>query len=235
MANVLLYNIFFDVPVKLGAANLLILAVAVTVPDLATLWRIFILNREGRFASRWAPQGGGYVGSFGILAGELLFVSCALIQFVPAFAQTYSTAQAKTRHPSFLTGEWHVDSVIRQEQGKKISEPVLTGLGKPMTEITIEPSGIVMARAADGMLWRAQAEIDLQRQTLTLDSGYFNADRFAATYAVTSLDFTHLVLTPIGDAANTNGVMTLSRIPLPVRYPLLEQRFHWVNEWAMER
>jgi hypothetical protein len=43
------------------------------------------------------------------------------------------------------------------------------------------------------------------------------------------------ILTPTGKDAKTAATLTLSRVPLPAHYPLLERGFHWVNEWGLER
>ena len=228
-------NLFFDVPVKLGAANVLILAIAVVSPDLCTLWKLFVLHIPARVDSRWAPGSERRTLRMAIRASEILFVVFAIIQFFPAFEGAYAQLQANLQNPSPLVGEWHVASVLRKESGVQTSLPVLTGMGQPMTDITFEPSGMVMARATDGMLWRAQARIDLAKRTLTLGSAYLDGERFAATYKMTHLDAKQLILEPVGDVATINGTMTLSRVPLPTHYPLLERKFHWVNEWALER
>ena len=235
MSNVLLYNIFFDVPVKLGAANILLLAVALTFPDLRVLWRLIILRQKVGLTSRWAPASEQAGWRWAFSAGEICFVVFALLQFVPPYAAAYSALGASLKSPSPLSGIWHVDSVIRDDNGLEVATPVLTGLGQPMTEISFEPDGMVMVRAADGMLWRAYVQINAAKHTLTLGSGYFDGDRFAATYTMIQPDADDLILKPIGKAATTNGVVKLSRVPLPNRYPLLEERSHWVNEWALER
>jgi hypothetical protein len=235
MTNVLLYNLFFDVPVKLGAANVLILAVAILAPDIKTLWRLFVLHRPAILSSRWAPAMKQPYARAALFAGELAFMAFALIQFLPICASSYSEMKAALRNPSPFTGLWHIDSSIRHMNGKDESLPVLTGLGEPMTELILEPTGMAMARAADGMLWRAEASIDASKHTLTLGSGYFDGQRFDATYDVQQPDTEHLVLRPLGDAATTNATLTLSRVQTPSHYPLLDQRFRWINEWARER
>jgi hypothetical protein len=54
-------------------------------------------------------------------------------------------------------------------------------------------------------------------------------------YAVAQPNPSQLLLTPTGEDAKTNGVLTLVRVPLPSHYPLEERGFHWVNEWGLER
>ncbi len=235
MTNVLLYNVFFDVPVKLGAANVLVLAIALVAPDLHSMYRFFVLRRSVALTSNWAPAMTKRVLSVGVRGLEIVFVAFALIQFVPIFWTGYAQQRAHLKHPSPLTGEWRVDPIVRAGGGKVVSAPVLTGEGQPITAIFLEPNGSVMVRSADAKLWRAQARIDPLKHTFDLDSGYFEGERFAAEYRMAEPDPNHLVLQPVGQSAATNGTMTLVRVPLPDHYPLMDRGFYWVNEWALER
>jgi hypothetical protein len=115
---------------------------------------------------------------------------------------------------------WRVDSA---------TEPYITADGYPMTEMSLEPNGRAMLRATDGALYRAVAVYDGAQRTLEIQPIGLKQK---TTYAFTQPDATHLVLTPLrGDF----GVLTLSRIAIPAKYPLLERGFHWVNEWGLER
>ena len=235
MSNVLIDNLFFDIPVKIGAANLLILAIAIAAPDLGRLWQIFVRHQTTSLSSRWAPTSANPRVRLGLRVSEVLFFAGALIQFLPSDATGYRELQAHLRHPSILTGLWHVDSVVLQKNGLNIPMPVLTGLGQPVVGLSFEPDGTLMARAADGMLWRAYAEVNAADHTVDLESGYFDGERFNATYSFFQPDVNHLILTPTSDLMSARGKMTLTRVPLPAHYPLLERRFQWVNEWALER
>jgi hypothetical protein len=46
MTNVLLYNLFYDVPVKLFAAHLVLFALFVILADVVPLYRFFVLNKS---------------------------------------------------------------------------------------------------------------------------------------------------------------------------------------------
>ena len=104
-----------------------------------------------------------------------------------------------------------------------------------MTDIYLEPDSRVMARSTDGKLWRAQARVDMAKDTLALSSGYFDGVRFNATYRIAQPDAGHLVLTPLGESRATNGALYLTRLPMPASFPLLQRKFQWINEWALER
>ena len=55
MTNVLLYNMFFDVPVKLFAANLLLALTFITLPDVPALFRFFWLHQPSAPTGIWVP------------------------------------------------------------------------------------------------------------------------------------------------------------------------------------
>lgn len=235
MTNVLIDNLFFDIPVKLGAVNLLIIAVAIASPDLGRLWRILVKRQAICLSSRWAPNSSKRSVRVGIRVVELLFLVGALVQFLPSDASAYRELKSHLNHQSVLTGLWHVDSIVMARNGVEVQMPILTGLGQPVTAMSFEPDGAFMARAADGSLWRAYAEIDQAKHTVEIGSGYFEGVRFDATYTFFQPDANRLILTPTSDLSATQGTITMTRVPLPSHYPLLERKFHWVSEWALER
>ena len=55
VTNVLLYNLCFDVPVKLYAGHLLLLALFVTLPDVRQLYRFFWLHQAAAPTGVWVP------------------------------------------------------------------------------------------------------------------------------------------------------------------------------------
>jgi preprotein translocase subunit SecG len=56
MSNVLLYNLFFDVPVKIFSAHLVLLALFLVLPDVYPLWKFFVLHTPTVTAGVWVPQ-----------------------------------------------------------------------------------------------------------------------------------------------------------------------------------
>jgi hypothetical protein len=218
MSNVVLYNYFFDVPVKIFSTHLLLMALIVVVPDLPSLYGYFWRHRPVGQVS-WSPWSGAVSQrreSVIIAVWLVVAVGGQVYRLAPITAYELSS----TAHPEPLTGMWRVDSATK---------PYMTADGYPMTEISLEPNGRAMLRATDGALYRAVAVYDGTAHTLEIQPIGLKQK---TTYAFTQPDPTHLVLTPLrGDF----GVLTLSRIPIPARYPLLERGFHWVNEWGLER
>jgi hypothetical protein len=225
--NIVLYNFCFDVPVKIYAAHLLLLSLAVMAPDMRGLWNFFVLHQPCTPVYGWkkpARRWGLRVETIATAVVLLLVGAQAAVELYGG----YSHQLANERHPSPYTGQWHVDSAMLNGQPK----PVLTGDGLPMTDIFLEPSGRAMLRDSATVLWRGGVHIEDKKHTLRLGSESFDQP---LVYAMAQPDPAHLVLTPTGKDAKTAGTLTLTRVPLPAHYPLLERGFHWVNEWGLER
>ena len=235
MTNVLLYNLVFDVPVKLGAGLILLATLAVIAPDLKSLYHYFWLHRPAAPTGIWIPPVERRSFRIGTRVVETAVFLFALYYLIPGAYTLAKQERQNVRHPSALTGEWRVDSVVLHTNGGIVDTPVLTAEGSPMTALYLEPDGRAMARSSDGRLWRSGVQVDSQKRTFSLYSGWFKGTRFQGKYIFDEPDTDHLILRPIGDAAKTYGTLSLTRVPLPDHYPLLERGFHWVNEWALER
>ena len=219
MTNVVLFNCFFDVPVKLYAANLLLMALVAIVPDLRSLFGFFWSHTPSAPTSLWQPALRGRV-RWLLPALELLVLLSVGIMASAAHYRQPALEEANLRHPSPLAGEWHLDAGT-----------LLTGEGVPMSDLVFEPAGRLNVRAADGTLWGGST----YRNAHPLESLLL---RIAGpglpdiTYTAYQTDASHLVLTPTSGTANQ---LRLTRVPLPAHYPLLERGFHLVNEWGLER
>jgi hypothetical protein len=88
-----------------------------------------------------------------------------------------------------------------------------------------------MLRDTATVLWRAYAKPDDKKHTLFL----VTEANDPITYSITQPDPSHLTLTPTGKDAKNDGILTLTRVPLPTHYPLQDRGFHFVNEWGLER
>lgn len=222
VSNVVLYNFFFDVPVKIYATHLFLLSLVVIAPDARSLFDYFILHKPSVPTGNWMlPANRRNLRIETIIIAVVLLLSVGLSVtdlFKPTMQQ-----RAMLKRTSPLTGQWHVDSAL--------PKPYLTGDGLPMTDIFLEPTGRTFLRASDQALWRAGSHYDEQKHTLMIASEV--AGR--VVYAIQQPDATHMVLTPTGDDAKKASTLTLTHMPLPTHYPLLDRGFHFVNEWGLER
>ena len=235
MAHVTLLNLCFDVPVKQGALLISLALIVVIAPDIPTLLRFFLRHAGAELSTFWEPQWHGQSSRNIARALQTVYVLCLAYYFVPP---AYSAARQETasrRTPSSLTGGWEVEAAPIFRNGQSSDAPVLTAEGLPMTAIYFEPDGRVMARSSDGRLWRAGAIVDLNHETVSLYSGYFDGVRFDGTYTYNAVDRDHMRLEPQGEDKAAHSTLLLARIPEPRDYPLLQTPFRWVHEWAVER
>lgn len=222
-SNIVLYNFCYDVPVKIYAAHLLLMSIALLVPDMQGLFNFFFLHRPCKPIDGWVKPAGRY----GLRIETICVVVVLLLAVLPETFQLrkgYAEQLATQRNPPAITGQWHLVSATK---------PFLTGDGVPLADIFIDPSGRVMFRSSDSVLWRGGYHPDDKKHTIQLFcSGH---DGPPPIYTLTKPDPTHMILLPTGDDAKSNGTLTLVRVPLPSNYPLLDRGFHFVNEWGLER
>ena len=225
--NIVLYNFCFDVPVKLYAAHLLLMSIALLIPWTPALLNFFILHRPCAPSGGWSRPARRY----GTRVETLVTVIMLILvggQACINLNQGYKRQRESQRHPSPYTGQWHVESATLACK----PHPIPTGDGLPLTDIFMEPSGRTMLRDSSTVLWRGYAHADDTKHTFILASGDTET-----TYDLRRLDPSHLLLTPNpkDKDAKTTPTLTLIRVPLPTHYPLQERGFHWVNEWGLER
>jgi hypothetical protein len=225
--NIVLYNFCYDVPVKIYAAHLLLMSLAVLAPDMRGLWNFFFLHKPYTPAYGWT----GPARRYGLRVETVVTVVVLLLAMLPNGVEMYGAYAhqlALQRKPDPVTGEWRVDSAVLNGQPR----PLLTGDGRPLAAIFIEPFGRTVFRDSAGVLWRSGMRFDTKKHTVKLGTQGMDAP---IVYSFVQPDADHFVLTPTGDAAKTAGTLALTRVPLPAHYPLLERGFHWVNEWGLER
>ncbi len=232
MTNVLLYNLFFDVPVKLFAANLLLALVFVILPDMKPLYSFFWLHKPAAPAGIWVPPATRRGFKVATRTVEIVFLAGFLLANVYDEATGWRASHANMAVAAPLIGIWKMDPGTT-------ATGAFRNDGQAASEFTIDSPGRGFTRTADGALWRSYLKLDPKAHTLRINA-YAGV---AVEYAWHMPDTAHLVLTPVppkdakaparpGDVATTE---TFTRVPTPAHYPLLERGFHPVNEWGLER
>jgi hypothetical protein len=224
LANVCLFDVFFDVPVKLYAANLLLMALVVAAPDASAMMRFFWSHQPATLTSAWTPSTANIRLRRTFVVLEVLTLIYGCITLPLRDHTKFSIYANALANPSPLTGQWHIDSATLNGQ----PHPLFDGDGQPITDIFLEPNARVTLRAADGVLWDGTT-YDAANHMLTL----FSSTRQNIRYTIAQPDATHLTLTPIADT-DAPG-LHLTRVPLPTQYPLYQRGFHLTNEWGFER
>jgi hypothetical protein len=227
MSNVLLFNLFFDVPVKIYASHLVLFSIAIIAPDLPALWNFFWRHKPASLNSLWAPAPQRRTSRIVIRVVEMALAVMVLTS-VPGHYESFAQQLARARNPHELTGQWHVDSATPMINGQNISKPVFTGNGLPMADLFLEPNGRLTLRDSSGVLWRGGADVQIKSGTFVL----YRESEDPIVYTFSQPDPAHLILTPTD---GISGTLRLTRVPLPSHYPLLERGFHLVNEWPLER
>ena len=231
MANVVLYNFFFDVPVKLFASNLLLALLFIALPDVRPLWNFFWRHTPDAPAGVWVPPAKRR--AFRITTRVVEIV--ALLAFVGVqgvmSGMAWRKARVAERTSSPWLGAWHLDAA------HPASGAMITSGGLPATDLYVDSVVRAFTRSSDRELWRTRLNIDPQAHTVQI-SDYVSGP---VTYAWQMPDHDHMVLTsmPPKDAKAAASfkpeAMSFTRIPVPAHYPLLDRGFHLVNEWGLER
>jgi hypothetical protein len=225
MANVLMLNVSYDVPVKLGAFHVLLAAVALFVPDLPRLLRFFVLNRptepadlgphwtgEARRWSRW-------------IKGCAIGAAIAYLAWDAHAAHTRQSA-ARESEPVPPEGWYRVVSITKD--GEEVPTARAEGLRWKVVSLR---AGRVGVRGLDGTMHRFRTEGAIPGP-MTLfeidEKGQPGQDSLAV--GVLRLQLSD------GRDARLQGTFyghevgaTLER-QNPSDFPLMSRRFRWVIE-----
>jgi hypothetical protein len=234
MTNVVLYNFFFDVPVKLFAVNLLLSLLFLVLPDAPALARFFWKHEPAAPSGVWIPATARRGVRIFTRGAELLFVIGFLVYWPVRNGVAWFHEQAAARVATPLLGAWKVEGT-HMEGG-----PFVGPDGLPITDLYIDSAIRAFSRSSEARLWRTTVKVDGSEHRVRLVCALGEP----ATYAWRMPDRNRLVLTPIRSeppAENSIAkpsaptVVTLTRVQVPDHYPLLDRGFHWVNEWGLER
>ena len=239
MANVVLYNFFFDVPVKIFALHLLLGAIFVTIPDWPAMFAFFWQHRPAAPAGVWVPPAERKAFRYATLLFEIVFLVLVLGQDVFFGAMTMRQLAIGSKTHSPLIGGWEVQTTAASAGAKPWLAPDQAQITRIYFDRAIGKGGLfTYTRGADGELWRGFSVFDPGKHTLTIRNGYTGPRPY--TYQLEGQD--RIVLTAVGPkkAPPSPGrpafpSLTLVRIPLPTSYPLLTRGFHLVNEYGYER
>ena len=238
MTNVVLYNFFFDVPVKLFAANLLLGCIFLILPDALPLFRFFWSHKPAAPTAAWVPQFRRRAGRIAILVTEIVFAVAFLVVQPIFMAIGWHSLQVALRTPSPLQGSWHLDAT------HTASGAFIDPRGLPVTDLYVAASGRAYTRSSDGELWLSGVNLDPRKHTVGINCYFIGPP---TNYVWQLSDPDHLILTSVPpqpdpkhkpakpDAPLSPVVLTLTRTPTPAHYPLLERGFHLVSEWRYER
>lgn len=241
VTNIVFYNFFFDVPVKLFATNLLLACLFVVLPDVKPLFSFFVLHRPAAPAGIWIPPTSRKWTRVTMLVVECVFGAAFFLMLAIFNGIGWFHQQAEIKKQTPLAGAWQLD------KSHPATGSFVTGEGLPATNLYIDTSVRAFTRASDGALWRTYLDIDAKAHTVEIND--FPTPGVKYNYLLADND--HLTLTPVPpekpkldpkakapaepEKPSTAQVVTLTRIPIPAHYPLLDRGFHFINQWGLER
>lgn len=231
MSNVLLYNIFFDVPVKLFAANLLLALTFIALPDMPALFRFFWLHQPAAPTGVWVPPVERKRLRIATLVVELVFVAGFLIWIPVQMGMGWAQYRKANAKGTPLVGAWQIET-----PNAEFASPEQ----QPITRLYIDSPTLVRARSADGDLWRTSLSTDEKAHTCHVQI-YTSGSKVTFLWKLADPNHLLLTATPPKDAKPKDieqfhpFTLSLTRMPLPSHYPLQERGFHLVNEWGLER
>jgi hypothetical protein len=242
LANVVLYNFFFDVPVKLLAANLLLASLFVVLPDVPALYRFFWQHKPVAPCGVWVPPASRKAFRIATRTVEIIFLVYFLAYLPATVFLNWNNNRDAANTSSPLLGAWHLDAT------HPASGPFITPEGLPATDLYLDSPIRAFTRSTDGELWRTYPTIDSTAHTIHI----YIQTRPEVTYTWQMSDPNHVTLTslpptPDPDAKPdskakpnatqpfTPDTLTFTRTPIPSHYPLLDRGFHFINQWSLER
>jgi hypothetical protein len=226
MANVLMLNLCYDVPVKLFSAHLLLMSVFLMLPDLKRLADLFLFNRrvervEERplFASpRWER-----IAQVAGIAFVLLFAGWWLYR---SRQDSKQYGDLMTRPP--LYGIWRADEVVVDG----IARPPLLTDGTRWRYLIFDYPELASLRLMDASSENARQyfklKLDEAKGRMTFSKHRDPKWRAVFSYRKPALDVLEMQGTMEGHAIHAR----LRRID-ETKFMLVGRGFHWVSEYPM--
>ncbi|HZF10398.1 MAG TPA: hypothetical protein VFE33_16535 [Thermoanaerobaculia bacterium] len=224
MANVVMLNFSYDVPVKLYSLHLLAMAAFLVVPDLRRLAGMFLFNREVApavdrplFTGRWLHHGTRALRTLLVLA----FVWLS-IQETYEGLKLYGELAPKPP----LYGIWNVDEITVAGTARP---PLVTDLDR-WRRVAFDYPGMASIQLMNDSRRRYTVAIDTKKRTLQLAKRDDPKTKYPFSYQQTGPETLLLQGTFEGQPV----VARLHRMK-ESSYPLLNRGFHWINEYPFNR
>lgn len=222
--NIVLYDYFFDVGVKIYAAHLLLMALLLVAPDLDSLLSYFWRHQPKPPRGAWIPLFTRRSSRTGILILEWAVLLIALGYRSYGEAKDRLSEADQMKNMKSFIGQWHVESTQLNGEPKPL---LVSAQDVTVSDLYIEPFGALNLRLSDGRLVDGDVHFDEARHSVDLDMHV--ADHPIA-YVLDRSDESHLILTPKAGDEGTEATLMLVRVPLPRHYPLVDAGPHLVIE-----
>jgi len=220
LANVVMLNFCYDVPVKLNSLHYLIFCGLLLLPDARRLADVFVLNRPTEpvaprrpFSARWMEQ--GRLGAKALLIGWVLF------------SKTSSTLEYQSkmgdeapRHP--LYGLYEVEAFLRNGE----EQPPLLTDSRRWRAVAVDRYSKLTVRGMDDKTTRFGMKDDPEKKEITLSTGP-DPESPKIVLAYSRPDPERLTLE--GSFEGEALTVRLRRVD-ESKYLLLNRGFRWIQE-----
>jgi len=220
MTNVLMLNLFYDVPRKIFSIHLVLMCLFLLIPDFRRLLNVLVLNRhadpvreEPLFRSRELNWGAVLLPI--VFGGYVLYA---------AGTQSYRDLQQEVATaPAPLYGVWKVDELVIDG----VAHPPLATDPAMWQTVILDAPKVFTIRAMDGKLARYYMQLGSNNQSAKLWD--VHDPNWQASLSIQNPQPDHMLLE--GPFGGRQISATLERVNLsnPKEYPLMNRGFHWVN------
>lgn len=219
MANVLMLNLSYDVPVKLHSAHLLLFALVILAPNLKNLYGLFILNKPA--AINYPPL---YFSKKWMRISRIVFKSLIVIG-LPAVILMREIADPPNKNNHNLNGAYINTSYILN--GDTLAP--LTTDSIRWSKLMIQDQSARIATMTNKMTYY-QSKIDTSQRTIRLTSLTDTSEQYIFSYQ-----------RPTDSLITISGVYQDDTIRASFTkkslndYRLMKRGFHWVNEYPYNK
>ena len=224
LANVVMLNFCFDVPVKLFSSHLLAMALLLLLPDLGRLASVLLLHRAVPAAEPPPLFEGKWSRHSSVALSSVLLLGTAGVTLGMAYGGYTTAGAGGPRSP--LRGVWAVEEF---EIDGQVRPPLLTDPDR-WSPVTFDNTRFVVVRDMRNRRRFYGVTLDEAARTVALSQRGDGGSRAALTYE--RPEFAALVLT--GEADGRPVRVRLRRRD-ESEFPLISRGFHWVSEAPFNR
>jgi uncharacterized membrane protein YphA (DoxX/SURF4 family) len=220
MTNVLMLNLFYDVPRKIFSIHLVLMCLFLLLPDFRRLANVMVLNRRAE------P-----VPDVPLFRDKLLNLGAALLPILFGAYVLYAAGTQSVRDleqltatvPAPLYGLWKVDELVVDGV---VHPPLLTETDRWQTVVFDAPT-VFTIQSMDGK--QAKYFMQLQNNNQTVKLRNPDDRSWNASLAVQNTDADRMTME--GQFGNRQVSAKMERVNLsdPDQFPLMNRGFHWVN------
>ena len=225
LANVVLMNYTFDVPVKLFSTNLLLMAIFLAAPDAKRLLNVLVLNRNAE-PRPMAPLFARKRVQIAATVVTVAFVGFAVYSNVKGVLGFYTNSVGPNAPKSPVWGIWDVEAVAKNA----VDQPLLISDSTLLKRVVFGGMNRAMFRLMADSVERYAMKTDSAKHEITL-TGRFDPT-LVRTMTYTMPDAEHLVLA--GKVGADSLVVRLRRYD-EQRFTLVNRGFHWIQELPFNR